>query len=277
MSRKTRILLIALLGLVPVMDCLAAMQLVVTPTRIEFDARNRSAKVTIMNAGDSAGTVRITLVNKRMSEAGKLQEVSEAGAGELFADKLVRFSPRQVKLGPGQSQVVRLALRKPANLAAGEYRSHMLFAEEPAATPLLAKPEQSEGITIRLKALVGISIPVIVRHNTLDAKVSFQSAQLVQATSAEQKPRIDMVLTREGDESVYGEFVAEYLSGDGKGRVIGQITGVAIYTPNKRRTLSMPLEFLGDTRIKGGVIQVLYRQPVDKGGKLMAITQIEVP
>lgn len=277
MTRNRQIILILLLVLMPVMDCLAGMKLLVTPTRVEFDARTRSAKVTIMNTGDSAGILRLSLVNRRMTEQGQLVEVSEADTDLLFADRLLRFSPRQVQLAPGQSQVVRIALRKPPQLAAGEYRSHLLFAEEPQATPTLENDQEQKGIRIQLKALVGISIPVIVRHNTGSASVGFESAGLVQVKEGKPGTHIELALSREGDESVYGELVAEYLPAEGKGRVIGQMTGVAIYTPGKRRTLKMPLEFLGDTPLKGGVIQVLYRQPLDKGGKVMAITQIEVP
>ena len=69
---------------------LAASQLMITPTRIVFSDKMRSASVTIINNGDSAGTYRISMVNKRMNVDGGFEDVKEAAPGELFSDSLMQ-------------------------------------------------------------------------------------------------------------------------------------------------------------------------------------------
>ena len=46
-----------------------------------------------------------------MNADGKIIKVDENEPG-MYSDEMVRFSPRQVTLEPGQSQTVRLLLRK---------------------------------------------------------------------------------------------------------------------------------------------------------------------
>ena len=108
-----------------------AGDLVVAPTRIVFEGRTRTAQLSLLNKGSAAATYRISLINMRMTEDGGFKEIDEPAPGEQFADRLIRYAPRQVVLAPGDSQAVRLLLRKPRGLEPGEYRSHLLFRAIP--------------------------------------------------------------------------------------------------------------------------------------------------
>ena len=90
------------------------------PTRLVLEKNQRAAQVELMNSGTEPETYRIRLVNRRMGENGEFIAIEAPGPGEQFADSLLRYSPRQVTIAPGTSQTVRLLLRKPADLAAGE-------------------------------------------------------------------------------------------------------------------------------------------------------------
>ena len=46
-----------------------------------------------------------------------------------FLKNMVRISPSQVRLAPGERQIVKLAIRKPKDLAEQEYRSHLAFKD----------------------------------------------------------------------------------------------------------------------------------------------------
>ena len=75
----------------------------------------------------------------------------------------VRFSPRRVKLGPGEHQTVRVVVRKPADLAPGEYTARLLIQAIP---PVRKKSgNSSDQIQVNLDIVYGISIPVIIKHN----------------------------------------------------------------------------------------------------------------
>src|SRR5205823_6329510 len=76
--------------------------LLVAPTRVVLEGRQRTAEITLVNIGPATATYRISLVNLRMDKMGGTREVeaSSAEPGERFANELVRFSPRQVTLVP---------------------------------------------------------------------------------------------------------------------------------------------------------------------------------
>ena len=97
----------------------------IMPTRVLFDGNMRAADVFLRSGGDSSGNYRIFLRNMRMSENGKTEIIKgERLEGEMFADKMIRYSPRRVKISKNENhlkQTIRLALRKPKNLS---YLSH---------------------------------------------------------------------------------------------------------------------------------------------------------
>jgi P pilus assembly chaperone PapD len=109
----------------------AQAELMLHPTRIVFDKNQRAAQVELINNGSKPASYRISLVNRRMTDAGQFEPADTPGEGEHFADGMLRYSPRQVTLQPGTAQTVRIMLRKPADLAEGEYRSHLLFDKLP--------------------------------------------------------------------------------------------------------------------------------------------------
>ena len=260
-------------------ESFAGSQLMVIPKRIVFSENMRSAQVTIINSGDEAGTFRISLNNKRMSLDGRLEAAEKAESGDLFADKIIRYSPRQVVLEPGKSQIVRLGLRKPSGLEDGEYRSHMLFRAIPldVGKDIKETVNSSNNVTIKLTAIVGISIPIIVRHGNTDAGVTIVSAKLVPRQPKEDNPHIMMEFERSGNRSVYGDILAEFITKDGERKIVSQVGGIAVYTPGTKRRLKLPVIVPPDVELKNGSIQVFYRSPVEQGGKVMAQTQIKIP
>ena len=79
------------------------------------------------------------------------------------AREWVRFSPRRIHLGPGEHQTIRVVVRKPADLAPGEYTARLLIQ----AIPPVRKPteEATENIQVNLDIVYGVSIPIHIKHN----------------------------------------------------------------------------------------------------------------
>jgi len=269
---------IFLISFLYIHECLAGSNLLVTPTRIVFEGRDRTAQVTVVNSGDETGTYRIELTNKRMTDSGSFEDIEQPQQGELFADKMLRYSPRQVILEPGQSQVVRFSLRKSKNLAEGEYRSHILFKAIPKNTgPNILPNAPSDKLKIQLTPIISISIPAIVRHGKTNASVKFSSIEYIPPNDKVKTPSLFMRLDREGNQSVYGDLLAEYVQADGTSRILGQANGLAVYSPNNTRTFTMQLNVPPGLDIRTGVVKVYFRDKPDKGGKVMAQTQLKVP
>ncbi len=260
----------------------SAGDLMVAPTRIVFEGRTRTAQISLLNRGSAAATYRISLINMRMLENGGFKEIDEPAPGEQFADGLIRYAPRQVVLAPGDSQAVRLMLRKPRGLEPGEYRSHLLLRAIPSQNIGKSVEERSSddtGIRVRLVPIFGVSIPVIVRHGKLTAKVSLTDLALASAGRQGEGDRLSFRINRDGDRSVLGDLTVTYFPNGGKADelVVARVTRLAVYTPNASRTVIMPLRFPDGVTLGRGRLHVAFRDIPKNGGALLTEAEIGVP
>jgi P pilus assembly chaperone PapD len=259
----------------------AYAELMLYPTRLVFDKNQRTAQIELINNGSKPATYRIALVNRRMTEDGQFQVVDKPGPGEQFADSMLRFSPRQVTLEPGTAQTVRVMLRKPAELAEGEYRSHLQFEKLPDAEGSASIENQgkaADGIGVVLTTLVGASVPVIVRHGTTSATVRLSRVALQK--DAAQHPLLTMQFEREGNSSVYGDLSVTFTpaaTSSGKPQTLAQVGGIAVYTPNRLRQAALPLEVPAGVALAHGTIEVSYRERPEAGGKPLARATLDLP
>jgi hypothetical protein len=216
--------------------------LLVAPTRLVFEGRQRTGQLTLVNTGAQTATYRISLIRLRMTETGAFRQVQEPDSAELFADTLVRFSPRRVELPPGVPQTVRLQLRLPADLPVGEYRSHLLFRAVPVSAPEdSVRSEPVTDLQLTLRAVYGVSIPIIVRHGALVAGVTLSDPRVESAPDEDPPARLAVTLNRSGDGSVYGNLTAVLVRDGQPDLVVGVAKGLAVYTPNPRRTCLLSL------------------------------------
>lgn len=262
--------------------------LMLAPTRIVFENNQRAAQLDLINSGTETATYRIRLVNRRMSETGEFSAIDNPLQGEQFAHELLRYSPRQVVLAPGAGQVIRLSLRKPANLPVGEYRSHLLFDRLPDAkgansieSTRISAPGQpihsaSEGIAIRLTALIGASIPVIVRHGETAASVALNGLELLPPVAG-QPATLALVLNRSGNRSVHGDLGAVFTPQGGPAQEVGKASGLAVYTPNPLRRVKLALQTPPGLTLARGTLRLTFRERPEVGGKLLAEASIELP
>lgn len=270
------LLLLAVAGTAP-----ARAELMIFPTRIVLDNADRSAQVELVNRDTKIASYRINLIYRRMTEAGELVEATKPPVGEQAADGMLYFTPRLVTLKPGESQIVRIMVRRPANLAAGEYRSHMQFdrlpdIEETSNIELASAAKESNSASIRLTALVGASIPVIIRQGQTDAKVTLDNLAFVPASS-EAGPSLTFEMVRQGNRSVYGDISAIYAPPTGKPVTLGNVSGVAVYVPNPLRRARLPLTLPSGVVLKGGSIVLRYSLGVSEGGTVIAESRVAVP
>lgn len=255
--------------------------LAVVPARAVFDGRTRSLELTLLNRGTKTTTYRISMVNRRMRPDGGFEEIGEPGPGERFAEKLVRYAPRQVKLVPGKAQTVRLMLRKPAGLEAGEYRSHLLFQAIPERVQgrSVEQPGPGEGqFRVELIPIFGITIPVIVRHGKLTSSVAISKVALAPPAEPGGVPALGFRLERSGTRSVFGDLTVSFApKGGGEDLVLARLNGIAVYTPNTWRRLALRLRVPNGAALRAGNLRVSYRARPDDGGEVLASAVLEVP
>jgi P pilus assembly chaperone PapD len=251
--------------------------LLVSPSRVVFDLKKRTAALNLSNIGTTDATYRISLVRMEMDENGGLAEMAlDKSPGTVDLHGLIRFSPREITLRPKEAQTIRLQVRKPANLPAGEYRIHMMFKAIPPTPEAAKEPirsDQTKGISVNLIPLYGLAIPVIVRQGETSVKPSLSNL-LLEPTSR----TLTFQLNREGNQSMYGDLKARWMPSKGATATVAEATGVAVYVPNASRKMTLTLVApKGAKAYASGRLKVTFSQPPTEGGKVITEAFIDLP
>ncbi len=239
----------------------AAGDLLVAPTRVILDG-SRGTEVVLNNIGAEPATYRISLEIKRMTAEGGLDEIAEenASAAERTALDMIAFSPRRVTLPPNQPQVVRVGVRVPEGTPPGEYRAHMLFRAVPDAAAVPAEPKaSSDGVSIALTPIYGITIPVIVRVGDLGAEAAIGEAWVSEGADG---PAFNFDLTRTGNRSVYGDIE---VTRPGVPEPLLVARGIAVYPEVGARKVSLRVPGELAAKLKGPV-HIRYSEDREIGG-----------
>ncbi|UAB78480.1 molecular chaperone [Erythrobacter sp. SCSIO 43205] len=238
--------------------------LLVAPTRVILDG-SRGTEVILSNIGAQEATYRIGLDLRRMTEDGRLEPVEKVDANETeeAALGMIRYAPRRISLPPGQPQAVRLSARPGADLPDGEYRVHMSFKAIPRPTEVTQEETQSEGVTLRLIPIYGITIPIIVRHGKVEAQVALTQPSIVQGDKG---PELAMTIERTGESSTYGVLS---IVKPGLPDPIVLAGGIAVYPEVGSRKVRINLTEEQAAALRGPA-RIEYRELEEKGGALIA-------
>lgn len=266
--------------ILPVMT--AEAKVMVFPRRIIFEDNNRSATIRLINTGEEQITYRILFMQSRMTEDGNIERIAspeqrEDRLDQMMAQDLIRYSPRQVTLPTGEIQLVRLQVNKPAGLEEGEYRSRLLFQEIPENIEFEGDDSANNGgFSIELRAIYGISIPIFVRHGELSADVEISDVQLSKNEATDLLPEIFLTINRSGSSSIYGNIEVKYIPNEGRTKILGRISGTALYTDVEERNLRLSLPGAQDIELNEGKIYISYSRPDEDGGGILAETELEL-
>jgi len=237
--------------------------LLITPRRVVFEGSTRSIDLNLANTGSDTAIYAISLVQIRMKEDGGFETITEPDSGQMFADRNIRFFPRSVTLGPGETQVLKVQLYRTNQLKPGEYRSHFYFRAVPKVRPLgeEAPLVDSNAISVRLVPIFGITIPVIIRVGASTTSIKITNLKLDLTNSDE--PVFSFIFRRSGNMSVYGDLTVDYISTQGAITRVAIANGVAVYTPNITRKFSLKLNRIVGVDYRSGTLRIIYSAPSD--------------
>jgi hypothetical protein len=262
--------------------------LMVTPSRLVFDKDNKNLEVKLINKSDKTVTYRVNLQHLRMNEDGSYTEIltNETDVKEKFADDLLRFSPRKVVLKPNEVQTIRIATRYSNSDPDGEYRSHLLLREEPSAdfkqandVEATAKKGDDKKISIVLRPLFGISIPIIVKKGDLSASGRIENVKVQTDTKDTKKKYLSLDVLRNGDSSLYGDILIGFKDNKtGKKYDIGTLSGVAVFSPYPKRTIKISLDIPKGVELRDGQIDVRYVDKTQDGktSKIISKSMLDI-
>lgn len=254
---------VSIIILLSFLDLNAQGDLLITPRRVVFEGNKRSLDLNLANTGSDSSTYAISLIQMRMSEKGSFEQITQSDPGQLFADKNIRFFPRSVILGPNESQVVKVQLYRANTLAPGEYRSHFYFRAVPKSTALGTEDRGTDttSISVVLKPIFGITIPVIIRVGDPTAHVRLSDLFLKMLNDS--IPNFSLAFNRSGSASVYGDLEVFHISTQGKETKVGVANGIAVYTPNTKRTFQFNLNRVPGVDYTSGTLRAIFSAPSD--------------
>ena len=249
----------------------AAMQahaaLLVMPIWIIFKDRDRTANITLVNTGGKEAVYKIGWRYQKQTESGAY-EILENSEGTAFdISKMVLYSPRQVTLLAGGKQRIRLSLRRPPDLADGEYRAHLALtrmASSPDAEELARKNLKSDKIQLSLGTNVGYSLPVIIRQGSYDVAAKVEKFEMVPAEGKSPR-RVKVTLSRTGKHGVFGKLTLYWTPPGGAEQEVGILNNVNIFPELTSRYANVPIKDPGIS-LSGGSLRIIYEgSGPDKG------------
>ncbi len=160
----------------------------------------------------------------------------------------------------GKSQVIRVAIRKPAELPEGEYRYFLtiqMLPPTPPPTPVLST-DTTEEIQGQVQVLYAISIPVIYRNGKLQGSAGLADLTFVPETEGK-APRLKFRLTRSGNASIYGQLQATFTPAGGEdSEEVGLVKGIAVYAELGHRWMNLDLVSKKDRPFKTGRLHLAF-------------------
>jgi P pilus assembly chaperone PapD len=239
----------------------ATKSLMLSPVRVIFTDRQRSADVHVINPSQESITYAISTVTMRKDAKGDLREVTNETEAERTIKNMIRFSPRRATIEPGKRQVVKLMVNKPNDLPPGEYQIRLRLSPQPNA-PKTAETNlpQHGGSRIALELIVDSTFPIIIQHGGIAAEVTPVALSVKQTAESPSGIAAEVKLSRSGNASAFGNVRLQYIpTNDPKAiREIGQAQGMAIYLPEAERAISIPLANISRQELGAGAIRVSY-------------------
>lgn len=238
--------------------------LFVAPHRLTITPNETSETISVSNKSSATRRYDVMLIDQVMNSEGVTKRVEKKEEAPFSARDLLDYKPRRFTLSPGQSQIVRVAVKRPNTLADGDYHSHLLFREVPLSEKdKLANPEAAQPagktVTFEIRTLYGIGVPVIVQKGKIEADMDMGAPSL---GAAEGKTRpMTITFKRIGNAEAAGKLTAEYVAG-GKSVSVLDPQWVRIYREADKVTKSFPLA-LPSGASGGKVVVSLIRDEAD--------------
>jgi P pilus assembly chaperone PapD len=215
----------------------------VSPAVVIIDGRSREGVVTLRNGGEHPEEIELTFQHGTSVADGhgnvRLVLSDSAPSGAQSALGWVRAFPRRLVLAPGETQTVRIMVRPPQDLAAGEYWARLVVS----AVPQGAGTEQQHGAaTMRLRIGTRIVAAVHYRVGRLATGLGATGA-----TAERDGENVDLTvnLARQGNAAFVGRLRARFIRADGSPVGDEYVEPLTLYAADLRRRFRIPAKAVG--------------------------------
>lgn len=254
--------------------------LLIAPTRITFEDRQRSEQLILINSSEETRTYRISWVEKKSLATGGFEKLNEKEIqNSPTSSQMIRYSPRQVTLKAGEKQVIKIAVRRPKGLQDGEYRSYLKLT----ALPPKKKKSKNGDFSMMLNARINYSLPVIVRQGAISPpKLSIGGVKLAYSTrevesyieKQKQDAVINVTINRSGLYSAVGNLIVYWQGiGDKEEKIVARIHKTPIYPELEQAKIRLKWP---DASITAGQLRISYQGIGSFSGDILAEKIIDV-
>jgi len=245
----------------------ANAEIAVSPLRAVLSPTDQSTLYDISNSSDRIAEVKIDWIDLWATEDGYRKATPEERQ-KISAARYLTVEPAFLRLEPGARGVVKVNLKKNAELPNRELRSHLLFSSNAARTQL-----RKTGGGLEVDAKLQISTPVIVRSKAIQSNLKIQNVRLLR----DNQGHLDLKLTlsMDGQNSVLGQLTVNRIPTDQTTNPPKQyiIKNLAIYSDTGMRTISVPLK---TSTLSEGHIQISYDGMNEFSGKQFAMKSFAI-
>lgn len=238
----------------------AAADMTIMPIRVVFEDRQRSAELTIINTSQRTNTYRLEWGYRRMKEEGGYEQLDGPMDTVFNPEQHIVFSPRQVTIAPGETQRVRLSLRRPAELPDGEYRAHLMMKRISDGAEPRRPLGGPNGMSFQMGTNVGFSVPVIVRQGAYDAAATISDPEFKMPEKAGDMPALMMTINRQGVYSITGSVKVYWTPPGQSERLVGTLNNLNVFHEIEKRRVGV---VLNESNITSGTMRIVL-EGVDK-------------
>jgi P pilus assembly chaperone PapD len=255
----------------------AVADLLVVPTRLTFEPRERTEQVTLINTGTETRTYKLEWLQQKQTEGIGYSILSSSGVEQFnIASPYIRFSPRRVRLAPGESQMVKLLLRRKADMEGSEYRSHLKFtALPPERGNKAADTTTPSGMSIQLDVLTSYTIPVVISNSSTEFDLTFSHIKFSKINNKNYAGSLEFTIEKQVARGAYGDMTL-FFRADGNDTYVpvGYLNGVNMFHESKK--ISSTIAWSEKIDIRSGELKLLYKGIKEFKGKFEVEAKINI-
>lgn len=232
----------------------------VAPARVSIADGERAAAVMVVNRSRDPVSFRVVVADALDREDGSHELLAQPGDGAHHAAAMIRYSPRQATLDPGERQVVRLQARRPDGLEEGEYRARIAVQTLPRARgPAEDRAADADGgLQLDIQVLYAITLPLAVFHGDPSVEVDIGRAR---ATD----DGLEVAVERAGRRSAYGRLTV-YAGDSPDGEPLARRSRAVVVVPLERRLFRF-----ADLAVEPGTtLHLVYEGIGERSGEIKA-------
>lgn len=265
-----------LLALCFALPTAARAQLLITPLQVTMEGRNRSSEIVLVNTTQRTNTYRLEWEQVELDPATGRYKDSDMTSGQLFLQTFAVFTPRQITLGPGEKQNVRIAVRRPADLPDGEYKSHLKFRILTSEAPPLPEgkpPLDKDKIRIGVQVNASFTIPIVYRAGEYDTAVTLGEARF-ETNQKTGNVTVVVPLQRSGIHGAIGQIDVFFKPDGGKEALLGSLSNANLFPEITSRTFNVPTQ---TQRLTSGTLRIAYVKAEGNKSNYTVLTERSYP